>query len=169
LRLCDSAWPASINDYGCGYGALAARLQADGYRGAYCGYDVSPEMTRAAGQSVEVGPNYRFTSELSEVPLADVTLASGIFNVRLDTPVDVWESHVRGTLEEMASRSRFGFAFNVLTSYSDRDRMRGDLYYADPAVWLTYCIKQFGRHVALAHDYGLFEFTLLVRRRQDRS
>ena len=48
LRLCRGERDAAVNDYGCGYGALAARLRRDGYTGAYTGYDVSPEMTAAA-------------------------------------------------------------------------------------------------------------------------
>ena len=36
------------------------------------------------------------------------------------------------TLDEFARLSRLGFAFNVLTRYSDADRRRPDLYYANP-------------------------------------
>jgi hypothetical protein len=67
------------------------------------------------------------------------------------------------TIDKLASISRLGMAFNALTSHSDPDRMRGDLYYADPAELLDYCLKRHSRHVVLRHDYELFEFTVIVR------
>ena len=59
--------------------------------------------------------------------------------------------------------SRRGFAFNLLTSYSDVDRRRPDLYYADPLAYFDHCKRTFSRNVALLHDYGEWEFTILVR------
>jgi hypothetical protein len=42
--------------------------------------------------------------------------------------------------------------------------MRSDLHYADPGRLFDYCKRRFARNVALLHDYGLYEFTLLVRK-----
>jgi SAM-dependent methyltransferase len=164
LRVCGDDLGVSINDYGCGYGALAVRVRHDGYRGPYCGYDVAPEMVAAAAAQASELADCRFTSDQDAVAPADVTIASGIFNVRLDTPTEAWEAHVRDTIGRMAALSVRGFAFNMLTSHADADRMRPDLYYADPAAWLTYCLRRFPRSVALLHDYGLYEFTVLVQK-----
>ena len=90
-------------------------------------------------------------------------VSSGLFNVRQDVDVDAWERYVLDTLRRFAGLSRRGFAFNVLTSYSDADRMRAYLYYPNPGVLFDYCKRHFSRHVALLHDYGLYEFTILVR------
>jgi hypothetical protein len=57
-----------------------------------------------------------------------------------------------------------GFAFNALTSYSDPERMKNTLYYADPCRLFDLCKREFSRDVALLHDYGLYEFTILVRK-----
>ena len=43
------------------------------------------------------------------------------------------------------------------------ERMRPDLYYADPCRLFDHCKRRYSRHVALLHDYGLYEFTILVR------
>ena len=45
---------------------------------------------------------------------------------------------------------------------SDPDRMRDDLYYADPCFFFDHCMRRFSRRVALLHDYELFDFTMLV-------
>jgi len=46
---------------------------------------------------------------------------------------------------------------------SDPEKRRGNLYYADPVETLQFCLKNFGRSVALMQDYGLYEFTIVVR------
>ena len=97
------------------------------------------------------------------VERADVTIASGILNVKLDTPADDWHEHVLATIASLAALSSQAFAFNSLTSWSDADRMRDDLYYADPAALADHCMRSFSRHVALHHGYGLWEFTIVVR------
>ncbi len=91
-------------------------------------------------------------------------MASGIFNVRLQTPEDDWKAYVLGTVDRLANLARRGFAFNCLTSYSDADRMRPDLYYADPCALFDYCKRRFARNVALLHDYDLYEFTPFIVR-----
>lgn len=162
LSICDDR-SASILDYGCGYGALAARLRHDGYVGDYMGFDLSLDMVDVARATHRALRRCRFTSDSMELVPAAYTLASGIFNVRLNFTTDQWEGHVLRTLEEMARLSKRGFAFNMLTRYADADRMRPTLYYADPGAWLTYCLDRFSRHAVLMHDSELYEFTILVR------
>jgi SAM-dependent methyltransferase len=152
----------SINDYGCGYGALAEYLERRPVRFEYTGFDIAPEMVAAARQRL-AGRPYRFTSDPAELEPADYTVASGIFNVRLGADDERWLAHILDTLDELRRLSHQGFAFNMLTSHSDPERMRPDLYYADPAYMLDHCIRRFGRRVAVLHDYELYEFTVHVR------
>ncbi|REM56201.1 class I SAM-dependent methyltransferase, partial [Mycobacterium tuberculosis] len=49
-------------------------------------------------------------------------------------------------------------------SYSDASKMRDDLYYADPCALFDLCKRRYSKSVALLHDYGLYEFTILVRK-----
>lgn len=162
VRVCDAPPPFSVNDYGCGYGALAAFLRRRGVTGPYCGFDVAPAMlTEARRYTAELG-DCTFVDDPERLIPADYTLASGIFNVRLDVPTDVWERHIDATLAHIAAVSRRGFAFNMLTGYADHDRMRRDLYYGDPLAYFARC-RGFSKRVALLHDYPLWEFTLLVR------
>ena len=42
--------------------------------------------------------------------------------------------------------------------------MREELFYADPGWIFDQCMRRYSRHVALLHDYGLYEFTVLVRK-----
>ncbi|WP_052341322.1 class I SAM-dependent methyltransferase [Salinarimonas rosea] len=154
---------ASVAEIGCGYGALAHHLRRHGLNGPYLGLDVAPEMIAAAMRHCEGLTAVRFV--VGSVPSEphDYLLASGIFNVRLDIPDKDWEAHVFATIETMGERARKGIAFNCLTRYSDADRMRRTLWYPDPGMILGRCIARFGNRVTLAHDYGMWEFTVRVR------
>jgi SAM-dependent methyltransferase len=164
LKVCDLESPFTINDYGCGYGALGGYLEQRGCSFRYTGFDISERMLEKARELADRSELYRFVSAEDELELADYTVASGVFNVRLDADDEAWERHVLATLQRLDELSARGFAFNMLTSYSDPDRMRPDLYYADPLRIFDHCKRTFSRWVALLHDYGLYEFTILVRK-----
>ena len=153
----------SILDYGCGYGAHLDFLRRHGHLGAYTGFDAAPAMIEAATALHAGDSRATFVSRRDALGVSDVTVASGIFNVRLSTPVEDWIKYMHATIGDLASLSRRGFGFNVLTSYSDADKRRPDLYYADPRDVLDYCLGRWPRRVALIHDYGLYEFTVTVR------
>ena len=51
----------------------------------------------------------------------------------------------------------------MLTTYSDAEKMRPDLYYGDPTFFFDHCKRNYSRNVALLHDYELYDFTILVR------
>ena len=152
----------SVNDLGCGYGAFAAYLRERGHDARYTGYELSPAMLESARGTFHADPSVRFV-EGSTLEPADYSVASGIFNVRLGFGDDEWRAYVDATIEDLVGASNSGFAFNMLTSYSDADRRRPDLYYADPREVFDLCKTRYSRHVALLHDYGLWEFTVVVR------
>ena len=84
--------------------------------------------------------------------------------MKLKTPVETWASYAHDVIAELDRCSTRGFAFNALTSWSDPDRMIEELWYPNPAELFDHCKRSFSRHVALLHDYGLWEFTILVRK-----
>jgi SAM-dependent methyltransferase len=163
LRICEGRSYFSINDYGCGYGALAQHLLAAGQDFDYCGYDVSERMVELARERNPCPDRCRFVAAESALSESDFTVASGLFNLRLHVEDAAWTDYVLDTLGSLHRLSRVGFAFNMLTKYSDPDRTRPDLYYGDPSLFFDHCKRHFSRNVALLHDYGLYEFTILVR------
>jgi SAM-dependent methyltransferase len=154
---------ASILDYGCGYGALADYLRGRGHRGAYVGYDVSPAMAEAADTRVRSLTGCRVTARREDLVPADYAIASGVFNVKQDADEDAWRTYIWETVADLAALGTRGFAFNALTSYSDADKRRPDLYYADPLEAFDRCKRTYSRFVTLLHDYPLYEFTIIVR------
>ena len=162
LKVCDQTGPFSINDYGCGYGALVDYMIREGFTFSYSGLDISERMVNMASELHELA-FCRFVSDEHELALADYTVASGIFNVKQEVSERDWGRYVMETIAKIGRLSKKGFAFNALTKYSDADHMRPDLYYADPLSLFDFCKKNFSKFVALLHDYPLYEFTILVR------
>jgi len=162
LKICGPEF-VDVNDYGCGYGALAEYLAERGVPFRYCGYDAAPEMIEAALARHANDPRCLFVADRSAVTKRPFTVASGVFYVKQQATTPDWWAYVRGALDDLAALSETGFAFNLLTSYSDADRRRPDLFYASPEDVFHYCIARFSRHIAVLHDYPLYEFTVLVR------
>lgn len=152
----------SILDIGCGYGALIDYLHENYANYRYLGIDVSKEMIDSAKMRYVENNSAQFChSDLSPIR-QDYAVASGIFNVRLTRGDDEWWSYLVNTLDHLNDMSEKGFSFNCLTKYSDANKMRNYLYYADPCELFHWCKTKYSKQVSLLHDYGLYEFTILV-------
>jgi hypothetical protein len=58
-----------------------------------------------------------------------------------------------------------GFAFNMLTLYSDVEKRAMHLHFADPLRYFDLCKRNYAHYVTLLHDYPLYEFTILVKKK----
>lgn len=155
----------TLLDYGSGYGAFVDYLSVRGYKfSQYIGYDILESMVNEARKQHHKSKRISFTSDLSTVPVVDFAIACGVFNMKLQAKYEEWTNYVLKSLSEMNNYSKRGFAANFLTKYSDPDRMRPDLYYADPCFLFDHCKQHFSKNVAILHDYNLFDFTILVRK-----
>jgi hypothetical protein len=171
MKICESpeqgsiAQDFSINDYGCGYGALVQYLINQNYKFAsYTGFDITQAMLDKAAEMFGNITSCRFTRDENTLSTADYTIGSGLLSLKLDASNEQWEEYVLQLLDKLWALSKKGLAFNSLTKYSDPERMRPDLYYPDPCFLFDYCKTRFSKNVALLHDYGVYEFTILVRR-----
>ena len=166
VKVIDPVSKFSVIDYGSGYGAMFEFINQRRWDFEYYGVDLIEKMVVAGREKYKDFSNVHFTTEEKELPVADYLVAAGIFNIKLDTAYDDWQNFVCETLPRMNALCAKGFSFNMLTKYSDADRMaqRPDLFYGDPLFFFDFCKRNFSRNVALLHDYGLYDFTILVRK-----
>ena len=163
LKILPNSESFSLLDYGCGYGALLEYLEQKYSSVDYFGFDISEEMLLTARKYHSKNKSAKWMSELNE-QLYDYTIASGIFNVKLNQQDAAWKEYVKDTILEMSKKSKKAFAFNMLTSYSDKEYMKEYLFYGDPAYYFDFCKKNFSKYVSLVHDYPLYEFTIIVKK-----
>jgi SAM-dependent methyltransferase len=165
LKICNFSAPFSLNDIGCGYGALWSYLTK--YHSEtdvdYLGVDISPAMINQADRLQRDLSRASFMVAQVSPRIADYSVASGIFNVRLDQPLDKWERYVGKTLVDMQTSSRRGFAVNFMTPTVLNEIPEG-LYCTTPIPWVQFCEHHLRSSAQVLADYGLREFTLLVRR-----
>ena len=159
----DAAAGITVNDFGCGYGAMFEYLAAlEGLKlSRYVGYDISDAMLAVARERIddercELVKGPRITRE------ADYSFVSGTFNVKLEATDEQWGAIVKDAIGDLAARSGRGFAFNLVTSHVDWKDDK--LFYADPLEYFEFCRRNISRYVSLLHDYPLYEWTLLVRK-----
>ncbi len=164
LKVVDFSQPFSIIDYGCGDGELIRFLQSMNADFQYFGFDVSTQMVEAARKEFAASKNCLFSTQIEDFPMADYTVASGIFNLKFDADDEDWKEYIEATIIKMNALSYKGFAFNALTSYSDVEFRRADLFYADPLYWFDFCKRNVSRFVSLLHDYPEYDFTIIVRK-----
>jgi SAM-dependent methyltransferase len=167
IKVIDKFQPFSINDLGCGLGDLVNFLNAnDFFEFRYFGYDTFQSMIDAADKIHKQSGDVVFKriKNPKEMSTADYTVASGILNIRFDISDREWLAYIIEMIQVMNEKSIKGFAFNALTSYSDEDFKRPELYYSDPCFLFDYCKKNISRNVALLHDYQEYDFTIIVRK-----
>ncbi|MGB8400453.1 class I SAM-dependent methyltransferase [Bradyrhizobium sp.] len=164
LKICDFSRSFSLNDFGCGYGALLEFLAMRHGEAevAYQGIDISRAMVAAARQRWADRKHVKFAVGSRCGRVADYSLASGVFNVRLGHPVRDWEAYIESILADLHASSRIGFAVNFMLP-RDAPPSESGLYRCEPRRWIDSLAKQAGGGVQLLGDYGLREFTLLIR------
>jgi SAM-dependent methyltransferase len=163
LKVCEGETDFELNDLGCGYAALCDYLNRVYPRAIYKGYDICSEMIQAAKERLHALSEARLF-EGNQMTVADYTVASGVLHVKQTASDNEWLNYICATIDQMDKASRKGFALNLLTKYSDVDKMRPDLYYADPCYFFDYLKQNYAFNVALLHDYGLWEFTLIAKK-----
>lgn len=152
----------SLLDYGCGYGEFLNYLDKNHYKNiSYTGFDLSDEMITHSKLKF---PKKCFTNKTSYNNTYDYTILSGTLHVKLKNDNDIWKNHIIKTLDHLNQISKKGFAFNLLTSYSDKEYMKDYLYYASPEEIFKYCKLNFSKNVLLDHSYNLYEFTVFVKK-----
>lgn len=166
VRVIDPDQRFSVIDYGSGYGAMFDFLHKKDWDFEYYGIDLIEKMVLAGRETHNDFPNAHFTTDEKGVPVVDYLLAGAIFNIKMEAPYEEWQDFTLKTLRHMDTLCSKGFSFNMLTKYSDADRMaeRPDLFFGDPLLFFDFCKRNFSRNVALLHDYGLYDFTILVRK-----
>lgn len=154
----------SLNDVGCGYGALLGYLRKrhKGIPIDYLGLDLAQAMIDAAKRKWRKVPGAAFDLAGNNYRVADYCVASGIFNVKLNQNRRAWEDFVAQTLTKMYENSRLGIAVNFLKEDSALDEVP-ELYRCRPEGWRDFG-RRLGAAVEINGNYGMSEFTLLLRR-----
>lgn len=162
LKACAPRRAFTLNDLGCGYGALAgfARERCGRRLQSYHGVDISPAMVRQARRLHADRDDASFEAGSALRKRADYSVASGIFNVKLDQGTAAWEAFIAETLAHLHAMSARAFSVNFL---SPLPGAAPELYCTSPEPWANFCGEKLACDVEVIAGYGLREFTLVAR------
>ena len=153
----------SIADFGCGFGSLIDLLNKDYFgKYRYFGYDISPQMIEMARNLWKKQKNVAFqVGGIESIQSADYIICSGVFNKKMGYSKERWSDYLNFNISRLFELTKNSLIFNILTTKSDPDKRRDDLYYADPGQLLNFCLN-FTDNISLRHDYGLYDFSICM-------
>jgi SAM-dependent methyltransferase len=165
LKVAKKLIVGTLLDVGCGYGALADRIDAQRLQLEYTGIDVVEEMVLAArarhpsrnflhGDFLTYGGKEKF----------DFVVCNGILTQKLAATTLQMNHYARRLIAALFETCRVGVAFNVMSTYVNYQV--DNLYYRNPAELLAWCMSELTDSVLLDHSYPLYEYTIYLYRKE---
>ncbi len=150
-----------IADVGAGFGRARELLGKQNYSFEYSGYEIS-QIPLLTAQKLFPQTSFKLIQSFGDVGLHDRIILSGVFNLKLDSPQDIWENYVFEALQNLFLKANCGIAVNFLSTYSDIEMRKDHLFYADPLKIFNYAKTNISSYVKLDHAYGLWDFAIHI-------
>lgn len=149
-----------VLDYGCGLGGFYGFLREKGINARYTGTDINPKLIETAKAKYPEADFSVFDAEEEEPGGAyDFVIVCGVFNNNIE---GVGES-AREVVRRLFKHTKKCLVFNALSAaYSIKT---WELYYHDPAEFLSFAIAELTPFALLRHDYLPEDFTAFLYRR----
>lgn len=159
-----------ILDFGCGTSAYYGYLRAAGLAGrvAYSGVDIGPEAVEISRRKYPRNRYLCLDVLASDRPLGvhDYAVINGVFTQKRSMSERAMREFLARVLERLWPSVRVGLAFNTMSDRVDFKR-RGSFHYGlDEAARLF--SARFSRHFVVRHDYGLYENTFYLFKKERR-
>ena len=112
----------NIADLGCGLATFYGFLKEQKRNFNYTGYDISKSMIANAKKIInDNNCELLLIDNIAKIKEHDFIILSGVFNMKKEVKDNVWLDYILNQLEVINHKSRKGFGFNLLTSYSDSE------------------------------------------------
>ena len=164
--LSDAGERPELLDLGCGPGLILDYLAATGKidRVRYRGIDLSTEMIEMARTR---WPQHDFSChDIVASPLAeqsvDVVIMNGVLTERVALDVATMTALAESLVAAAFRAARVGVVFNVMNAHVDWQR--DDLFHWPFDALAGFLSREVSRHYTFRADYGLYEYTCVVRR-----
>lgn len=161
--------PVSLLDMGCGVGLLIDYLQHQGRISniRYRGIDISEDMIEVAKSR---HPDMDFVAQdVLKDPLTtgsvDYIVMNGVLTEKQDMTQQEMVSFAEALLEHLFGVCKKGLSFNVMSSHVDWTRE--DLFHWPLDEIVGFLVRSCSRHIRIYMDYGLYEYTVHVKKEPD--
>jgi len=155
--------PLSVLDLGCGCGHLYEYITARATPSIrYTGIDLSERFIQQC-HIKHPEADFRHLDILqtpAELEVFDYAIINGIFTSRCSMSFEQMWGFVQSLLKLVYSRTRYGLAFNAMSSHVDWER--DDLFHLPLDTLASFACRELSRHFVIRNDYGLYEFAAYI-------
>lgn len=159
--------PATLLDFGCGTAHLLEYAQKTGFDNlTYSGLDISPRFV-AVGQKKFPQNQFYCVDVLEDkaaIPNFDYIVMNGVFTEKRELSFDEMWAYFTRLITIVYEKCNKGFAFNVMSKNVDWER--DDLFHVSYDLLSDYLCKNLTRHHIIRNDYGLYEYTVYVLKKE---
>lgn len=156
----------SLLDLGCGVGLLIDYLVEQDLtrKFDYLGSDISPRMVEVAR---EMHPSYSFeVRDILVNPYAndqfDYVLINGVLTEKQGMSQSQMMDFAKQFILSAFNSCRLGVSFNVMSSHVDWTR--ADLFHLELDEIVSFLVKNCSRKIRIMMDYGLYEYTVHLKK-----
>jgi SAM-dependent methyltransferase len=156
----------SILDFGCGTAQMQAYMNENSYPAwSYSGLDISAKFidvctAKFPGTTFYCGDILKDT--MTVVPV-DYIIMNGVFTEKRDMSFDEMFNYFQQVIGKVFPLAKRGIAFNVMSKAVDWER--DDLFHLPLDLLADFLAKKLSRDFIVRNDYGLYEFTTYVYKR----
>jgi cyclopropane fatty-acyl-phospholipid synthase-like methyltransferase len=157
----------NLLDFGCGASHLyeyICRYRLDHIE--YSGLDLSPAFINLSQQKF---PSIRYYNldildTSSSLPDFDYIVMNGVFTEKRELTFDEMLTYFKDVVTRIFKKARVAIAFNVMSPHVDWERQ--DLFHLPLDSLAAFLVKELSRDFVIRNDYGLYEYTTYVYRKQ---
>jgi len=166
LELLRSTSGVSLLDFGCGNGLLYDYIASNDLGGiTYTGLDISAKFIELC-RGKYPGTDFLCRDVLRD-PLDttfDYIVCNGTFTEKLKLSYDDMFAFMQAVLRNLFAAANRGIAFNVMSTHVDYER--DDLFHLSHDALADFVVSNLSRDYLIRCDYGLYEYTTYVYKRQ---
>jgi SAM-dependent methyltransferase len=155
--------PFSVYDVGCGLGHLHEFLAKTNPLARYYGCDINPKMVERAHQR-----NANLEVECRDILLSppqeryDYVVASGTFNLRMNSSKAAWKHYVQQILAALYGITGRGMAIDFLSTFAQSEEPNE--YHEDPSEILTFVQRNLSPLAEIRHSVSPGHFAVFAYR-----
>lgn len=159
----------ALLDFGCGAAHLLGHIRRTKRKDiVYIGADLSPKFIELSRKKF---PDDRFLcldvlKEPGKLPRFDYAVANGVFTLKGKMGFEEMFGFMSHVTRALYSRAGKGIAFNVMSKQVDWENK--GLFHVPFDRMAGFIAKELSRDFVLRHDYGLYEYTAYVYKRNKK-
>ncbi|MEP7322450.1 MAG: class I SAM-dependent methyltransferase [Saprospiraceae bacterium] len=130
----------------------------------YSGLDLSEKFIQVSQNKFPLNTYYclDILDTSIEIPIFDYVVLNGVFTEKRELTFDQMFVYFKFLIKKVFSKTRNGFAFNVMSKQVDWER--DDLFHLPLDTLASFLTKDISRNFIIRNDYGLYEYTTYVYR-----